>query len=106
METIGKILLNQNGWFVAKLQAVYKNNDEWVHVDGSGGIPILQKVVIDPGDHGVPNGSEVSPYVFVVWGNDNRAKEVFKYEKGNSRTAEYTITGTTLDNSLAFQGIH
>jgi hypothetical protein len=105
METIGKIRLHQSAWVVAKLQCVYKNGETWEHVDGSGGIPIRQSTTIDPGDHDVPTGSEISPYVFVVWGNDKHANEIYQYEKGNSRVADYTLTGTTLDSSLAFNGI-
>jgi hypothetical protein len=104
METVGKVTLHQEGWFVAKLQFAYRAGNTWKHVDGSGNIPIAQKATLDPGDYGVPKGAEFSPYVFVVWGNDQRAHEVFQYEKGNSFTAEYTIRGRTLDNSLEYEG--
>lgn len=105
METVGKVTLHQEGWFAAKLQFVYKKGNEWVHVDGSGSLAIKQSVTMDPGACGVPDGAEFSVYVFVVWGSDNQGHEVFTYQSGNTRTAEYTISGTTLSNSLAFEGI-
>jgi hypothetical protein len=41
----------------------------------------------------------------VVAGKDNEAQQQFIYEKGNSQTAAYTITGTTLNNTLGLIGI-
>ena len=105
IETIGKVTLHQKAWVVAKLQFVYLEGSVWKHVDGSGGTALGQSVTCDPGDYGVPNGAQFAVYVFVVWGNDRQGREVFRYEKGNTRTASYTLTGTTLDASLSFDGI-
>ena len=49
---------------------------------------------------GVPEGATFWSYVFVIWGYDNEAKQGFIYGKGNPETAAYTITGTTLSNTL------
>jgi hypothetical protein len=76
-----------------------------VHVDGTGGIALGQTETVDPGKYGVPSGALFSVYIFVVWGNDVQGREVFRYETGNSRTADYTLTGTTLDAHLQFNGI-
>jgi hypothetical protein len=103
METIGKISLHQQGAFVAKLQCRYSvDGNTWEHADGSGDILVGQTKAIEPN---IPTGSKVSAYIFVVWGSDKTANEIFLFEKGNSRTANYTITGTTLDSSLSFNGI-
>jgi len=107
MDTIGKIKLKNEGGFVAKLQCRYSTDggNSWQHADGTGGITSPFEGTLDPSDHGVPDGSRISAYVFVVWGNDVQGREIFAYEKGNSRTAKYTIKGTTLDSSLSFNGI-
>lgn len=103
MQTIGSISLHQKGAFVAKLQCRYSaDGNTWQHVDGSGDILVGQTKTIEPN---VPNGSKVGAYIFVVWGSDKTGKEIFLFEKGNTKTAHYTITGTTLDSSLAFDGV-
>jgi hypothetical protein len=53
----------------------------------------------------VPPDSTVYLYVHVVWGNDAEAKRAFVYEKGNTATANYVITGTTLSNDLGLTDI-
>jgi hypothetical protein len=55
---------------------------------------------VNPDQLGVPDGSIISLYVFVVWGTDNEARQSFIYQKGSNVTAKYTITGTTLNNTL------
>jgi hypothetical protein len=55
---------------------------------------------VDPDKLGVPDGSIISLYVFVVWGTDNEARQSFIFQKGSPVTANYTITGTTLSNTL------
>ena len=102
-KTIGKVTLHQNGGFVAKLQFMYENGSQWVHLDGSAGIPVAQSVTLDPGQFGVPNNGNMSVYVFVVWGADNQGKEVFTYVSGSPNVAEYTIEGTTLSNKLIYK---
>lgn len=103
--TIGQVCLHQKAWVVAKLQFVYWDGEKSVHVDGTGDITLGVTKTVDPGDFGVPPGAQFSVYVFVVWGADRQGHEIFTYERGNSRTATYTLTGTTLDTSLAFNGI-
>jgi hypothetical protein len=99
---IGKMTLHQDGWFVAKLQFVYADGDRMIHLDGSNGIPIGQSVTLDPGKYGVPANAPVSIYVFVVWGSDNQGHEIFTYVPGSPNTADYTINGTTLSNTLKY----
>lgn len=100
---IGKVTLHQKGAFVAKLQFMYENDSQWIHLDGSAGIPVGQSVTLDPGKFGVPNNANMSVYIFVVWGADNQGKEVFTYVSGSPNVAEYTIDGTTLNNHLTYK---
>jgi hypothetical protein len=102
MQPIGKFSLRNQGGFVCKLQFVYwDQNGNRHHVDGTGSFPIGQSETADPGQYGVPNGSAISLYADVVWGNDNTASQMFTYQSGNATKADYVITGTTLDNQLA-----
>lgn len=106
MQTIGKFSLKNQGGFDVKLQFVYYNNDgNKIHVDGTGSYSLGQSETADPGDCGVPDGSPVALYAFVVWGTDNEAKQLFTYQKGSLVTANYTISETTLDNELGLNSI-
>ena len=106
MKQVGKFKLKNQGGFVVKEQFVYYDEDgNKVHVDGTGGFPLGQSETADPGDYGVPDGASVALYAFVVWGTDNEANQLFTYQKGNSTTASYTISGTTLDNELGLNGV-
>jgi hypothetical protein len=106
MNTVGKFSLKNQGGFVTKLQFVYfDENGNKKHVDGTGDIDLGQSKSADPGKYGVPDGSPVALYAFVVWGSDNEAKQLFTYKKGDSSEAKYTISGTTLDNELGLNSI-
>jgi hypothetical protein len=106
MQKIGNFSLFNQGGFVTKLQFVYWDDDgNKIHKDGTGDIPLGQKKTASPGEFGVPNGAMVSLYAFVVWGSDNEANQVFIYDSSSSVTANYTISGTTLDNSLVLNSV-
>jgi hypothetical protein len=106
MQAIGQFSLKNQGGFLVKLQFVYiDSSGQQVHADGTGGFPLGKSEVADPGDFGVPNGSMVALYAFVIWGSDNQAKQWFQYEKGLPTTASYTISGTTLDNELGLNSV-
>ena len=108
MKSIGKFSLDNEGGFVTKLQVVYwDENGNKVHCDGTGTFPIGQCESLDPGQANppVPDGSPVSIYAFVVFGEDNTGNQLFTYKNGNSTAANYVITGTTLDNQLGVTSI-
>jgi hypothetical protein len=106
MQSVGKFCLKDQGGFDVKLQFVYwDENGNKHHVDGTGAYPLGQTECRSPGDSGVPNGSMVSLYAFVVWGDDNTASQVFVYDASSPLTANYTISGTTLDNELGLNNI-
>lgn len=106
MQSIGKFSLFNQGGFVTKLQFVYWDGQgNKIHKDGTGDIPLGQSDSANPGDYGVPNGMLVSLYAFVVWGSDNEANQVFTYDSSSTVTANYTISGTTLDNTLVLNSV-
>jgi hypothetical protein len=74
-------------------------------VDGTTALPLGSTVIADPGEFGVPDGAQFQPYVFVVWGIDPQGQPVFTYQRNAPLTATFTLTGTTLVNSLALNSI-
>jgi hypothetical protein len=106
VEEVGSFRLMNNGGFVTRLQFVYKNEcGNRVHVDGTGNINVLQSATADPGFYGVPDGSELTLFAYVMAGKDIESDSVFVYRKGLLRTADYTIGGTTFNNQLTYNGI-
>jgi hypothetical protein len=77
----------------------------WKTSKQTDGIKLGKTKTVDPGDLGVPDGSIIILKAIVVAGKDNEAQQQFIYEKGNSATAAYTITGTTLNNTLGLIGL-
>ena len=101
MKKIGKFSLHNGGGFVARGQVAYlDDNGEKQLSQSTGDITLGVTSDIDPANLGVPDGAIVSLYVFIVWGTDNEARQSFTYQKGNTTKANYTITGTTLSNTL------
>lgn len=105
LHEIGNVSIHNGGGFVVRMQFKYTNEDGNVETSEHGGdvtLGFTQK--IDPGVLGVPDGSPVILNAIVVWGKDNEAQQEFMYIKDNQVTAAYTITGTTLNNTLGFIG--
>jgi hypothetical protein len=101
MTKIGKFSLHNGGGFVARGEVAYLDDNGEKHLSGNTGDILLgQTKDVNPDQLGVPDGSIISLYVFVVWGTDNEARQSFIYQKGSNVTAKYTITGTTLNNTL------
>ncbi|HEV2772276.1 MAG TPA: hypothetical protein VGV57_05540 [Thermoleophilaceae bacterium] len=106
MERVGCFCLKNQGGFVTKLQFVYwdeKGNSH--HVDGSGAINLGGHNCRKPSESGVPEGSQVSLYAFVVWGEDNTATQRFIFDPSSQDTAKYTVSGTTHDNELGLNSV-
>ncbi|WP_223456355.1 MULTISPECIES: hypothetical protein [unclassified Pseudomonas] len=101
IKEIGKFSLHNGGGFVARGEVTYLDDGGEKHLSGNAGDILLgQTKEVDPGAFDIPDGSIVSLYVFVVWGYDNEARQSFIYKKGSTVVANYTITGTTLSNTL------
>jgi hypothetical protein len=89
-QKVGHVSLHNGGGFVVRMMFRYRDADGNYRESHQGVL-------------GVPNGSLITLKAFVVWGSDNIAQQEFVYEAGN-QTAKYTITGTTLINTLGFIG--
>jgi len=101
MQSIGKACLKNQGGFVAKLGFQYLDENGNRQTSKFGGdIDLGQTDCEDPGKLGVPNGSIIFVYVDVVGGENNLAGQGFTYQSGLSVNANYSISGTTLDNTL------
>jgi hypothetical protein len=102
MQKIGKFTLHNGGGFVARGQVAYmdENGEKHLTQKSTSDIRLGETHDVDPGALGVPDGSLVDLYVFVVWGYDNEARQSFIYQKDSKVKANYTITGTTLSNTL------
>jgi hypothetical protein len=106
LPTIGKFTLHNGGGFVCKPQFKYMDDaGNTVITDKGGDITLGFTHEADPKDFSVPDGSIITLIAFVVWGKDNEAKQSFIYNKNSPDIADYTITGTTLDNTLGLIGI-
>lgn len=107
MEAVERFSLLNVGGFVARLEFEYYDtkSNTWIHTKGTGNITIGQCKAADPGACGVPNGACVRLFAFVVWGADAIAPNMFIYKRGSKQTAQYSISGTTLNNHLNFGGI-
>lgn len=105
-DKVGHVSLHNGGGFVVKMEFKYTtDNVNWKTSKQTDGITLGKTKTVDPGDLGVPNGSIIILKAVVVAGKDNEAQQQFIYEKGNQATAAYTITGTTLNNTLGLIGI-
>ena len=101
LQKVGKMSLKNSGGFVTRIQYSYLDDEGEKKLSRQGGdITLGRTETLDPGDLGVPDGSMVYMHAFVVWGTDNEAERAFLYEKGNTTTAHYNISGTTLSNDL------
>jgi hypothetical protein len=101
LQEIGKMSLKNSGGFVARIQFSYMDENGEKKLTGQTGDVLLgQTSSSDPGSMGVPDGSMTYMHVFVVWGTDNEARRAFTYKKGNVSSANYMISGTTLNNDL------
>jgi len=105
---VGKLSLKVTGAFVA-----------WLHIDSLDSKGAEKRVKVkndilvgetrtaDPGDYNIPDGSIVRVFSEVAGGYNKQGYEYFIYRKGNSKTASYTHSGTTLiGNNLKYNGIH
>jgi len=106
-------ILENNGWFVAKVACEYSTDGgvTWRESGHTGGIVMGEFYPVSLPPFAVPNGALVKIHVIVVGGvGGAKAKtgsEVFQYNASNSPPsyAYYSIMGTTLKNSLLYQGI-
>lgn len=106
-QQIGKLRLKNQGGFVVKMDFLFGSSpDNLTRLSGSRrDITLGFSETKDPGDFNVHNGDYCTVYADVVAGKDNRGQTIFQYQSGNKNQANFTISGTTLDNELGFNGI-
>lgn len=102
MQSIGKFTLHNGGGFVARGKVAWlDDNGQKQLSDSVGDLTLGRTYDVDPAQFSnIADGSIIDLYVFVVWGDDNEARQSFIYKKGSSVAANYTITGTTFSNTL------
>jgi hypothetical protein len=106
MQKIGHMSLKNDGGFVARIQIAYLDDDGYRQMSRqSDDVTLGASRSVEPSSLGVPDGSICYLSAFVVWGTDNTAGQAFYYDKGNSNSANYSISGTTLSNDLGLIGI-
>ena len=103
LEKIGKLTLKNQGGFVVKMDFVSRTGRR--EKGSRKDITLGRSETQDPGLFGINNGEEITIHADVVAGKDKVGNTWFIYEEGNPRTAKFTISGTTLDNELGFNGI-
>ena len=95
------ISLKNNGGFVVSIRV--KGGSESFN---SSGFPLGQEQTVDLADAtGIKDGDMVYLEAVVKAGKDNTAGERFIYKKESNKKACYSIKGTTLNNSLSYNGI-
>jgi len=104
---IGFISFQNNGAFVARLQFEYydKKSRKWIRTKYNGDITVGYSRTEKPGDYGVPNGSLVKLHASVAWGSDKDSRDIFTYKEDNPYAAFFSISGTTVNNSLKLEEI-
>ena len=93
--------LHNGGGFVARIMFEYMKEDGTKATTGHGpDITLGRTEAKSPADFNIPDGAIVWLRADVVAGKDNTANQGFVFRVGNPLTANYTITGTTLSNTL------
>jgi hypothetical protein len=102
--------LRNVGVFVAKLACYYSTDGgvTWKESSHTDGISYMEWGGATLSGLGVPNGALVRIHAIVVAGNDKTGSEVFQHSEyphnGHYYWAEYYISGTTLHDTLEFEG--
>lgn len=110
MERVRCMTLKNNGNFVAriKIKGTHTNGKTYTYEQsGYHDICKYAERTVDLADTNgkVQPGDVVTMFAFVKLGKDKTAKESFVYAPDSIQNAKYSIKGTTLSNSLKFEGI-
>ncbi|MFP2930191.1 hypothetical protein ACLESO_34345 [Pyxidicoccus sp. 3LG] len=104
---VGEITLKNEGAFLVSQRFVYFDADGREQTTGatSNPYPVGQRHKAAPSNQGVPDGAEVWVYAQVSIGKGAQAHVPCINRTGSTVTASFTITGTTLDNDIKFDGV-
>lgn len=103
---VGKICLKNQGGFVVRMDFVYLNEKkDKERVSGSReDITLGRSETRSPGEYGMEDGAVFTVHADVVAGKDKQGSVWFKYNRDSTKVAKFTISGTTLDNELGYNG--
>lgn len=109
-ETVGHVKVIQEGVFVLRMgfywgpdSKNYQNNDSPLGGDQLVGRTYTYKL---GSEYGITNGSTISPRFYVVSvGYAGGRLPKFVYEEGNPQIAEFTVSGTTGNIVVKYNGI-
>lgn len=111
MERIRYFRLHNNGAFVARMRIICISMDDGheyeIEQEGYHDICVGAERTFDLQNDAKGNikpNDLVKLEVVVVLGKNNTAREMFMYDPSSSKMADYTISGTTLINTLTFNG--
>jgi hypothetical protein len=108
-QTVGKFALTQSGVYVCRTMFNYlaPNTSDWMMSNQSGNQTLWPNpYVTDPSELGVPNGSTLYLYVWVMAGYDAPAAEHdFTYEQGNPKCAYYECGGVTVRSWVTLEKV-
>lgn len=101
---IGKISLKNNAPLIARIYVLAKNvlEDDSKFREFPDTHDVLEGWThsVDLGSQGATDGQVVKLKVWVAAGNSCTAQQSFIYKNDSSKTALFTIVGTTLDNQI------
>jgi hypothetical protein len=98
--------LNNNGGFVCAGKIQYVDNGGGTGVsDRYPLITLGQGEGMDPKNVGVQDGYLIDMYIYIEAGNDRTGGNYFEYDSTANLIATYSISGTTLNSTVTFEGI-
>jgi hypothetical protein len=106
MTKISEFTLHNGGGFVCRISATFlDDNGEKKRANTAADIQLGITRNAKIADLGVPDGSIVSLYASVALGYDNEAQQSYIADFKSAKVANYTITGTTLNNTLGLVSV-
>lgn len=106
-ETIGYIRLKNQGGFVVRMD--FRSGTDKGSLSRKSGsrkdITLGCSETKSPGDYKVEEGEICTVHADVVAGKDKVGTTYFIFKKNSKQRANFTISGTTLDDELGFTGI-
>lgn len=102
-EPIRWISLKNNGAFTVGIRV----KGDTISSYNTGTFPVGQEKTVDLAESisNLKDGDEIWLEAVVTAGTNNTAKQHFVYRKSSTKKASYTIKGTTLNNTLTYDGI-
>jgi len=107
LQHVGKFTLRQNGGYVCRtmFNCMDENGDTFQSKQ-TGNQLQYQNYTISPSDLGVPDGSTVWFYLWVMASlNDQTGAQAFIFDKSSPSVAHYSCSGITINVGLNLDGL-